>query len=227
MKDLSLSNSTEYYEYRQRVTANQSLSSQRPPAYSAKHSPFIVGHYYRRQAIHDKFGGNRHAGISTSSAFPFIFLFTDFKRGSLAGYNDEWDPCGIFVFTGEEQKPDELRLVRGNAAVRNHIGLNKRLMLFSVEADGYVKFLGEVVYKSHFSTTVPDKFGEAKPVVKFRIIPIDQERFSLAHCSDRVESQNRSGELANNRQDGAKSGKKKRRKKILRATEPLVVRTQE
>eukprot|EP00761_Pharyngomonas_kirbyi_P009344 gb/GECH01009360.1/.p1 GENE.gb/GECH01009360.1/~~gb/GECH01009360.1/.p1 ORF type:complete len:222 (+),score=32.17 gb/GECH01009360.1/:1-666(+) len=213
-----LSNSTTYFHHRASLTGFNSNSSSVHPKKlkkrTTKHSPFVVGHVYKRQKIHDRYGGNRHAGISPCSSRSFIFLFTDFKRGSLSGYNDKWEERNeIFIFTGEEQKETEFRLIRGNSAVRNHVGLNKSLLLFNVLSNGYVKYIGEMIYRGHFSSNIVDRFGQLKTVIKFRLAPLDINRFAMSPSTPK--------------QKDIDYSNSKRRKKVKnwKIIEPLVLRT--
>jgi 5-methylcytosine-specific restriction protein A len=106
--------------------------------------PFLPNQLYRRSSIHDLYGGNRQAGIAPSANFAFIFIFSG-KSGSQYGYKDEWVNPKVFTYTGEGQIGD-MRFVKGNLALRDHIKNGKRVFLFELEKAGFVKFISELSF---------------------------------------------------------------------------------
>ncbi|MEK0414535.1 MAG: hypothetical protein RL070_2023 [Bacteroidota bacterium] len=106
--------------------------------------PFIPDQIYKRSDIHDQYGGNRQGGISPSAKFPFIFIFSG-KSGEQYGYKDGWDNPNIFSYTGEGQVGD-MKFVKGNLALKDHINNGKRVFLFEYERIGYVKFISELEF---------------------------------------------------------------------------------
>ena len=48
------------------------------------------GHVIRRRELHDRFGGSRQGGMTTSSSSPNILLFLDRAVGNPHGYFDGW-----------------------------------------------------------------------------------------------------------------------------------------
>ena len=106
--------------------------------------PFIPNHIYKRSEIHDHFGGNRQSGICPSSKFPYIFIFSG-KSGHQHGYKDRWDNPDVFSYTGEGQAGD-MKFIKGNLALRDHIQNGKRVFLFEYERSGHVKYKSELEF---------------------------------------------------------------------------------
>lgn len=106
--------------------------------------PFIPEHIYIRRELHDKYGGNRQAGIAPSAVVPYIFIFSG-KSGAQYGYKDGWDNETIFSYTGEGQIGD-MHFNRGNLALKEHLNHGKRVFLFESERSGYVKFISELEF---------------------------------------------------------------------------------
>jgi 5-methylcytosine-specific restriction protein A len=106
--------------------------------------PFIPDQNYKRSDIHDQYGGNRQGGISPSAKFPFIFIFSG-KSGEQYGYKDGWDNPNIFSYTGEGQTGD-MKFIKGNLALKEHLNNGKRVFLFEYERTGYVRFISELEF---------------------------------------------------------------------------------
>lgn len=132
---------------------------------------FVVGGVYdRTRDIHDRFGGQRQYGISTPSGQPFVFLFSG-SSGSRHGYFDYYDEDGIFHYFGEGQKGD-MRMERGNLAIRNHIHTGKRLLVFKSLGGGRQRFVGEFVYSDYdVIPGHPDSVGQLRNAIVFRLRP--------------------------------------------------------
>jgi hypothetical protein len=75
--------------------------------------------YHRKTELHDKYGGNRQAGIASSRSRPYIFLFSS-PRGEEFGYKDGWISENEYRYTGEGQIGD-MAMVRGNRAILEHV----------------------------------------------------------------------------------------------------------
>src|SRR5437762_147733 len=89
------------------------------------------GDQIARAEIHGALGGQTQSGISPSSRYPVVFLFSDPAAGEKHGYYDGWDPGdGLFHYTGEGQRGDQ-RMVRGNAAVRDHSPIRSLHLFFA------------------------------------------------------------------------------------------------
>ena len=60
---------------------------------------FEVGRLYdRSRDIHDRYGGLRQSGISSSADNPLVFLFAA-TRGKEYGYEDGWSDDGVYSTT--------------------------------------------------------------------------------------------------------------------------------
>jgi 5-methylcytosine-specific restriction enzyme A len=105
--------------------------------------PFIPHQLYNRRAdIHANYGGSWQGGICPSSDFPYIFIFSG-HTGKQYGYDDRWENPNVFSYTGEGRIGD-MKFVKGNKALRDHLINNKRVFLFEYVSKGKVKFVSEV-----------------------------------------------------------------------------------
>jgi 5-methylcytosine-specific restriction protein A len=146
-------------------------------------SPFIPNQLYKRSLIHDEYGGNRQGGISPSAKVPYIFIFSG-KSGAQYGYRDGWDNNNIFTYTGEGQEGD-MRFIKGNLAIKEHVNRGKRVFLFEIEGGGMVKFISEMeFYDADYSVT-SDRNGNDRIGIQFFLkrigvsIPISPNQYSL------------------------------------------------
>ena len=71
-------------------------------------------------------------------------LFTG-EQGRIYGYEDVWTDEGLFLLTGVGQHGD-MKFIRGNEAVQNHIVKHKDLHLFKYIRKGYVRYVGQMIY---------------------------------------------------------------------------------
>jgi 5-methylcytosine-specific restriction enzyme A len=126
---------------------------------------FILDDVYKRSLIHDQYGGNRQGGISASAKFPYIFIFSG-KAGHQHGYKDQWENPNIFSYTGEGQVND-MRFIKGNLALRDHLANGKRVFLFTEDIRSFVKFQGELALDSVDFFTGPDRDGKDRVAIKF------------------------------------------------------------
>ncbi|HEX5003258.1 MAG TPA: HNH endonuclease [Bacteroidia bacterium] len=128
-------------------------------------SPFIPGQRYQRSSIHDQFGGNRQGGIAPCANFPYIFIFTK-AGGAKHGYKDYWDNDKVFSYTGEGQSGD-MRFVKGNLALRDHLQAGKRVFLFKYVASGFVEFESELEGFDYDYFETPDTAGDMRLGIRF------------------------------------------------------------
>lgn len=131
---------------------------------------FVLGaDYDRRTDIHAPFGGSAQSGISPSSAFPVIFLFTG-ETGDQYGYRDGPTPAGTFLYTGEGQVGD-MQLVRGNKAIYEHAANGKTLHLFeALISPRKQRYLGEhTLIRAHTDRTGPDRNGVVRKLIVFEL----------------------------------------------------------
>ena len=133
---------------------------------------FEVRRIYNRAAeLHGRFGGQQQGEISTPADHPFIFLFTG-ESGQQYGYSDGWDQDGVFIFTGEGQKGD-MQFVRGNLAIRDHIGNGKALHLFESlgKSKGY-RYIGEFCCATWENRRGFDVTGNERATLVFHLVPV-------------------------------------------------------
>lgn len=104
------------------------------------------GEIFPRSLIHNLYGGNRQSGISASSQYPFIFIFSGIE-GQKYGYEDQWENPYVYSYCGEGQKGDML-FKKGNLALRDHIKNGKRVYLFEKVSrkNGLVKYICELEF---------------------------------------------------------------------------------
>ena len=131
-------------------------------------SPFQAGKTYnRRQDIHAVFGGQRMGGIATPTHTPYVFLFTG-KVGKTFGYLDGPQDDGVYWYTGEGQHGD-MRLIKGNAAIRDHQKNGKSLLLFEATSKGFVRFVSAMAYLEHHFAERPDANGALRQAIIFHL----------------------------------------------------------
>ena len=151
-------------------------------------SPFIPDYIYKRSDIHDMYGGNRQGGISPSAKVPYIFIFSG-KSGSQYGYKDGWDNPYVFSYTGEGQIGD-MRFVKGNLALRDHINNGKRVFLFEYDRSGYVKFVSELEFFDIGYFDTPDINKNDRVGIKFffkkkgAYLPVSPEQFQINQVNE-------------------------------------------
>ena len=127
--------------------------------------PFIPDRLYKRSDIHDQYGGNRQGGIAPSARFPYIFIFSG-KSGAQYGYKDGWDNDKVFTYTGEGQIGD-MRYIKGNLALKEHLNQGKRVFLFEYERSGIVKFISELEFYDADYFDAPDINKNQRIAIRF------------------------------------------------------------
>ncbi|HKH47226.1 MAG TPA: HNH endonuclease [Thermoanaerobaculia bacterium] len=128
---------------------------------------FIVGEVYRRRSLHLDHGGQWQGGISTSSSSPVIFLFTG-DSGHQYGYRDGEQPDGTYWYTGEGQEGD-MRMERGNLAIRDHEKNGRDLHLFKALGGGMVQYLGQALYLDHHEKVASDRNEKPRRAIVFEL----------------------------------------------------------
>lgn len=128
-------------------------------------NPFIQGDIYRRSEIHDLYGGSRQSGISASAKLPFIFIFSG-KSGHQHGYKDQWENADVFSYTGEGQL-DDMKFVRGNLLLRDHLKTGKRIFLFTETIRSFVKYEAELELEQFDFFLSSDREGKERVAIKF------------------------------------------------------------
>ncbi|WP_201623999.1 HNH endonuclease [Psychrobacter immobilis] len=128
---------------------------------------FEIGKIYnRRSDIHSKYGGQERGGISTPAKFPYIFIFTG-NNGEQYGYTDGYNKEGVFNYTGEGQEGD-MKMTKGNLAIRDHQKNRKSIYLFEKVETGY-NFLGLCNYIDDRIEKLNDRNGELRDAIVFRL----------------------------------------------------------
>lgn len=148
------------------------LVASHPPAALTQIPSFIIGHFYnRKEEITGRFGGSSQSGIAPSSQTQAIFIFTG-GSGKQYGYTDEYDEFGFLLYTGEGQRGD-MTMTRGNLAIASHAEHGRALHVFETTGKGKpCLYKGEFVYGSHFIRKGPDKGGNDRSVIVFRLMPV-------------------------------------------------------
>lgn len=145
-----------------------------------------VGTRMTRDERRAQYGGATYGGIEPSAQTPNVFVYSDPSRGIAYGYNfDGWAPdSDCFLYTGEGRTGAQT-LTDGNKALINHREDGRALRIF-VE-DGTVegsntkihRYLGEFEVdreEPYVWETAPDVNGNLRPVIVFRLNPIDAEQ---------------------------------------------------
>lgn len=129
---------------------------------------FIVGQIYnRKRDIHDRYAGQERGGIATPTSALHVFAFTS-EAGAAFGYEDKFQPEGVFWYTGEGQVGD-MQMIRGNAAIANHAQVGKSILLFESTPKGEVRFLGDADYLGHHIEQRPDRNGALRNAIIFHL----------------------------------------------------------
>lgn len=149
---------------------------------------FVVGEEYVRRDIHDVIGGQWQGGISTSSKYPVILLFTS-DTGREHGYGfDGWQSKDVYHYTGEgQQSSGDMKFIRGNKAIRDHIKNGRRLLLFKhvvQQRSGKrrVEFVAEMEYRNH-EIKMRDSAGYGREVIVFTLAPVESRSSRAANES--------------------------------------------
>ena len=87
----------------------------------------VLNKDYLRQDLHFTFGGDEQKGIVLLPKFDAIFLINS-PKGQRYGYSDGWS-SGRYFLSGEGIEGDQ-KLSRGNKALVESIGSDKRIFLF-------------------------------------------------------------------------------------------------
>lgn len=127
--------------------------------------PFIPDQIYKRSEIHDQYGGSRFSGISDTVKYPFIFIFSG-SSGEQHGYKDEWYNKNVFAYSGEGQVGD-MKFIKGNLALRDHLKTGKRVFLFEFVNKGMWRFISELILLEFNFFKGQDRQGNQRIGIKF------------------------------------------------------------
>lgn len=133
---------------------------------------FDIGKPFRRRLLHQAYRGQDQGGISTPADHPLIMLFTG-DTGEQYGYRDEWLPDGSFRYTGEGQVGD-MKMVRGNVAIRDHAVNGKDIYLFEKTSKAFIQYVGQMVCGGYeWIANIPDREGNLRTIIVFYLRPLD------------------------------------------------------
>ncbi|KQZ93459.1 HNH endonuclease [Pseudomonas sp. Root562] len=126
--------------------------------------------YDRKTEINGLFGGSLQDGITSSTTYPAIFVFTG-ESGEQYGYSDHWED-GAFIYTGQGQR-GPMTLTRGNRAIAEHANNGRALHLFKARGKGNGhEYMGEFSCADMFNRTQPDVTGQDRIAIVFRLVPV-------------------------------------------------------
>ena len=138
-------------------------------------SPADIPSVISRQALSERFGGSRQAGICASSRSPDVFLICVPTCLNVVGFVDGWKEDGCFHYSGEGLTADQ-ELLRGNRTIAEAAQKGRSLRLFqgisaALEYQGRFELdPGEPYYWTYAAVT--SRFPRRKIIV-FRLRPLD------------------------------------------------------
>ncbi|HEX8209025.1 MAG TPA: HNH endonuclease signature motif containing protein [Longimicrobium sp.] len=107
-----------------------------------------------------------------------IWIFTG-DQGEQYGYEDGFRDDGTYWYTGEGQVGD-MKMIRGNWAIQNHVQLSKSLHLFESTQPGYVRYVGEMQYLDDHEQVAADREGNPRRTIVFELAPVSSEEGTAA-----------------------------------------------
>jgi hypothetical protein len=135
-----------------------------------------------RRSVHERYGGSQQGGIAPSAVTANVLLFSS-PSGKRYGYDFDGERSdGAFHYTGEGQIGDQV-FTKGNAAVRDHVAQGRRLRMFQEVKRSTVRYLGEYRVDpdhDHYRESAPDRDGEIRSVIVFRLLPVDAHEVQTA-----------------------------------------------
>jgi 5-methylcytosine-specific restriction protein A len=140
-----------------------------------REGPLSLGSVYQRAALHERFGGNKTAGIVPSLSEPAILLFHT-KEGAQQFYGDGTDENGVYWYSGMGAEGD-MEWNHANRAVRDHSLNGKDLLLFErVQRQGgfwqFAHLMHCVGWKEELRQ---DRDGLSRKAIIFGLVPVDAE----------------------------------------------------
>jgi len=146
--------------------------------------PLTLGAVYKRSQLHNRFGGNRNAGIVPSKKEPAILLFhTDEPVQQF--YRDGFDGNGIYWYCGEGTK-GEMSWTSGNRAVREHGNNGSDLLFFQriQRKGGFWRFSFVLQYVCYKEEKRKDKVGVSRTAIVFGLVPLPDRSPLMAEWAD-------------------------------------------
>lgn len=163
--------------------------------------------YNRRTNIHGLYKGQQYGGISTPSNHNYIFIFTG-HIGNKYGYIDTFIPDGTFEYTGEGQEGD-MKMSKGNLAIRDHQKNNKEILLFEYITKGNVRFLGQCNYLFHRIEERADKNGNLRNAIIFHLDVMSSGRPHIVRTSNTVEAPQKAYSIKSNKSEALQNLREK------------------
>jgi 5-methylcytosine-specific restriction enzyme A len=150
---------------------------------------FEKGRLYRRDEIHNEWRGTTRlqpqGGILTPREVPLIIVVTG-EEGGQYGYDDFWDADGVFHYYGAGQEGDMV-FRTGNLALRDHAINGEDVHLFEQEPSA-LRYVGQMVGAGYGEIDdVPDRNGDLRRAIVFRLIPIEDTGGTAAPASTAAE----------------------------------------
>lgn len=137
-------------------------------------TPLQAGDVARRKTVHQIYGGQEQGGISTPADHRNTLLFSD-PDGANYGYTDGWKDDGSYHYTGQGTEGDQ-RFTSTNRAVLDE---QRAIHVFETAKDTVVRYLGQFSPdhdNPYYREDAPDKAGEQRSVIVFRLWPNSGER---------------------------------------------------
>lgn len=126
--------------------------------------------YDRKTEVNGLFGGNFQKGISKSSSYPAIFIFSG-KTGEKFGYTDGWNEDGsAYLYTGEGKR-GHMTLTGTNLAIAEHAKAGYAIYLFKDlgMSKGH-QYEGEFTCADTFQRTQLDVEKKERSAIVFRLV---------------------------------------------------------
>ena len=134
-----------------------------------------LGQEYKRTELHKFFGGQTQGGISTPSNSNYIFIIAYKKSGKDFGYEDGWDMERNFYFYTGEGQVNDMQMIRGNKAIKDHKENDKKILLFQETKETYIKLEAELIFIDFEYIQTIDREGNNRRAIQFRLQSIDSK----------------------------------------------------
>ena len=134
-----------------------------------------LGQEYKRTELHKFFGGQTQGGISTPSNSKYVFIIAYKKSGKDFGYEDGWDMKRNFYFYTGEGQVNDMQMIRGNKAIKDHKENDKKILLFQETKETYIKLEAELIFIDFEYIQTIDREGNNRRAIQFRLQSIDSK----------------------------------------------------
>ena len=128
-----------------------------------------LGQEYKRTELHKFFGGQTQGGISTPSNSKYVFIIAYKKSGKDFGYEDGWDMERNFYFYTGEGQVNDMQMIRGNKAIKDHKENDKKILLFQETKETYIKLEAELIFIDFEYIQTIDREGNNRRAIQFRL----------------------------------------------------------